>query len=94
MNYSITPEQFLREIGWTFKRRANWLTLRYCPFCTGGDSKDIFTFAVHITGGNFFCHRQKCGVKGSFWKLIESQNKNPRDYAERAKSKKRFVYGK
>lgn len=98
ISFNITPADFLREIGWQFKLRGEWLSLKYCPFCQGGSSRDVFTFAVHKLDGNFFCHRSKCGMSGNFWKLIELNNRNPRDYiGERQQSKKRqkkYIYGK
>jgi hypothetical protein len=94
MSFSITPSQFLSEIGWTAQKRGNWLTLKRCPFCSGGESGDAFTFAVHAADGNYFCHRSKCGQKGNFWKLIEETGRNPRNYwgKERQTQKKRYLY--
>lgn len=92
MSFSITPLQFLRQIGWQVTKRGNWLTTKYCPFCSGGSSGDLFTFAVHSADGNYFCHRAKCGEKGSFWALMESQGQNPREYWNKEAKKKRFLY--
>lgn len=93
--FLVKPAEFLTDLGWKYTRRGVWLVLKVCPFCDGGYSNDVFTFAVHSQDGNYFCHRAKCGVKGSFWKLIESQGKEPRDYREKAKTKKkRFIYGR
>lgn len=99
ITFRVTPEEFLREIGLAFKRRHKWLTLRICPFCDGGRLRDAYSCSVHITDGNYFCHRAKCGAGGSFWAFIESQGRNPRDYlGERIKrpsrNKKRFIYGR
>jgi len=80
INWSIKPEDFLREMGWQFKRGSKWLGVRICPFCGGGNSSEKFSLNVHITDGNYFCHRNTCSEKGSFWKLIESQGRNPREY--------------
>lgn len=100
IEFQISPADFLKEIGWQFKRRKDWLTLKICPFCDGGRSGDQNTFIVHVDGGNYSCSRSKCGASGSFWKLIESQGMNPREFlADGAKSKKfkkrkKFIYGK
>lgn len=81
LNWRITPTEFLNEIGLSFKIRGNWLQLQNCPFCDGANYGDSFSFNIHKADGNFFCHRQKsCGEKGSFWKLIELFNRNPKDY--------------
>lgn len=97
MEFNIKPAEFLQEIGWQFKARGEWLSLKLCPFCSGGNSCDVFTFAVHATDGNFFCHRSKCSISGNFWKLIELNQRNPRAYiGEKTfkKRKKKFIYGK
>jgi hypothetical protein len=99
MNFSITPENFLRDVGAEFKRRDRWLSLKICPFCGGGRSGDKYSFSVHVQDGNYFCHRAKCEAKGSFWKLIEFYGRNPRDYRGEQEfqpktKKKRFIYGK
>jgi hypothetical protein len=96
MNFQIKPSEFLSEIGWKFQLRGNWLCLKKCPFCGGGQNADPFTFAVHAIDGNYFCHRAKCGAKGSFWGLIESQDRDPKDYlGERETTKKkRYIYGR
>lgn len=95
MNWTTTPAEFIKTLGWKAVRRGNWLTTKHCPFCGGGNGGDTFTFAVHATDGNFFCHRAKCGESGSFWGLIERVGQNPKDYlGERDKKngKKRFIY--
>ncbi len=94
MSFNITPNQFAAEIGWKTQKRGNWLTLKKCPFCGGGESEDVFTFAIHALDGNYFCHRSKCGEKGNFWKLIETTGRNPRDYWEKENKKKKFIYGR
>lgn len=91
MSWNIKPGQFLTSLGWKFSRRGVWLTTKECPFCKGGESGDAFTFAVHSQDGNYFCHRSKCGEKGSFWKLIEESGQNPRNYWEKEK-KKKYLY--
>jgi hypothetical protein len=95
-NWTTTPAEFLREIGAVFKKRGKWLQISSCPFCGGGGSSDKYSLNVHETDGNFFCHRSKCGMRGSFWKFIELNNRDPKDYlSERRKStKKRYIFGK
>ncbi|MET0753610.1 MAG: hypothetical protein ABWZ66_09560 [Pyrinomonadaceae bacterium] len=98
MIYNITPEQFLNEVGASFVRRVRWLSLKICPFCYGGSSGEKYSFSVHIQDGNFFCHRNKCGERGNFWKLIEFYGRNPRDYRGESdfkpkKKKKKYMYG-
>lgn len=100
ITFSLSPAEFLRQIGWQFKPRGKWLSLKICPFCDGGRSGDQNTFIVHAADGNFSCSRSKCGTSGNFWKLIESQGMNPRDFLadgakpKKSKQRKKFVYGK
>lgn len=95
MNWKITPEEFLREIGADYKKRGKWLTLRNCIFCDGAEDGDSFSLCVHVTDGNYFCHRAKsCGERGSFWKLIQSFGREPREYLGERRSTKNFVYGR
>lgn len=102
IEFSITPEDFLREIGWSFSKRGSWLSLKNCPFCSGGQHRNVFTFAVHSVDGNYFCHRTKCGEKGNFWNLIQSQGKDPKQYLAdggkgkkpKKKGKKKYIYGR
>lgn len=90
----MTPQEFLQDTGWKFVRRGAWLVVKVCPFCSGGHSGDTMTFVVHERDGNFSCLRSKCGASGTFWKLIASTGKNPRDYIEAKPKKKRFMYGR
>lgn len=42
-----------------------------CPFCKGGSTgKDKKTFALNINTGVYNCKRGTCGVKGTFWSLL------------------------
>lgn len=92
----MTPSNFLADIGWSYQKRGKFLSMKYCPFCDGGQHGDSFTFIVHASDGNYSCQRSKCGASGSFWSLIESQGREPREYIQRKSSekKKRFVYGR
>lgn len=101
--FNITPENFLRDLGLSFGKSGKFLTFRYCPFCSGGTSRDQLTFIVHALDGNYSCSRSKCGMRGSFWKLIEFYGRDPRDFrvdspapktqAKKAR-KKGFIYGR
>ena len=68
----MTPSEYLSQKGWEYKHRSGgWLELKYCPFCDGGSHRDVKTFAVNNTEGNYVCQRGKCGVSGSFKQLQE-----------------------
>jgi hypothetical protein len=93
--FSMTPMQFLREVGVDFKEKVHWLSVKTCPFCLGGDHGDVFSFAVHKEGGNFSCSRTKCGKRGTFWGLLLHYGYNPRKYIKYEDGKvkrKRFTY--
>lgn len=98
-DWKITPADFLREVGLAHKKRGSWLQVATCIFCDGGGSNDKFSLNVHEKDGNFFCHRSKCGMRGSFWKFIELNHRDPREYlgekrSKGKKMKKRFIFGK
>jgi hypothetical protein len=104
VNWKITPAEFLSELGWTNKRRGNWLTMVICPFCNGGDHKDKLTFIVHAKDGNYSCSRAKCGSRGSFWGLMLAVGKDPKEFLgeriemmrprKKKQTKKGYVYGR
>lgn len=85
--WDITPSQFLDRIGVKYRVGRTWLALIVCPFCEGGDHRDRQTCIVHVTDGNYTCKRSSCGVRGSFWKFIETQGFDPRDFRGEGPSK-------
>lgn len=78
-------ESYLREKGLSFRRRGAKAECKICPFCTGGDSQDKYTFVVFLdeSGGNFKCMRGKCAASGSFWQLAERFNDDPKEFYEK-----------
>jgi len=68
---------YLAQKGWEFKRRGDWLELRKCPFCKGGQHSDVGTFAVHAIDGNYVCQRGSCAVSGPFARLQEHCGDKP-----------------
>lgn len=95
--YSITPEQFLREVGVEFKTKMNWLSVKTCPFCGGGDRGDILSFTMHKVDGNYVCKRTKCDARGTFWGLMLYFNYDPKKYVisddrQQTKTRERFTY--
>ena len=66
VEYSIRPDELPKDAGWEFRPRQTWHDVKVCPFCGGGDHKDLHTFAVHAADGNYDCHRAGCGQRGSF----------------------------
>lgn len=102
MKFNITPSEVLQQLGWKYKQKGNWLVLPHCPNCQGGEHRDIGTFAVHAMDGNFFCHRAKCGYRGTFWGLLLSIGEDPKEYLisdesypKRPKTEKKrgYIYG-
>lgn len=85
MNHDETPTEYLRRKGWQHRRKGRNLQVQLCPFCHGGDSGDVFTFAVEETSGAFNCLRGSCGRSGSFFELRrEMGDKTAREAAPRA----------
>ena len=66
-------ESYLRGKGLSFRRRGQKAEVQFCPFCSGGESGDKYTFVVYLdeSGGNYKCMRGKCAESGSFWQLAE-----------------------
>lgn len=100
IKWTITPEEVLQSRGVRFKKKSQWLDVKHCPFCGGGQRKSPNTFAVHSQKGYYFCLRTSCGEKGNFWKLLIFYGYNPPDHIDRSsrsfkkKQKKKFIYGK
>jgi hypothetical protein len=102
IQYTITPADFLKSVGVSYRQSDNWLGIKVCPFCGGGDKKQTHTFAVHAVDGNYSCLRTKCGVKSSFWNLMLHYGHDPKQYIKRTdksyrpekKKVTRFIYGK
>lgn len=99
--YTITPERFVRDSGWSYSKTDKFLVMRSCPFCEGGQRRDTGTFIIHKTDGNFKCVRQKCEVKGTFWELLKSAGLDPKQLLDRERCDfnnsirpKSYVYGK
>lgn len=104
IEYTITPQQLLSDQGVSFSRKGQWYSCKYCPFCGGGDSKQVYTFGVRVDDFNYNCLRTTCGRAGSFWTLLEHFGLNPKDYVLKrsnspshqqpnsSKAKSRFVY--
>ena len=78
-------ESYLRGKGIQFRRRGQKAECKICPFCSGGESNDKYTFVVYLdeSGGNYKCQRGKCAVSGSFWQLAEHFDDDPKEFYER-----------
>lgn len=59
-----------------FKVRNGQVIPRYCPFCHGGENRDINTFAVGLYNGAYQCLRGNCNEKGSFSQLMKYFGEN------------------
>lgn len=96
--YSIKPAELLSEHGISYKSKREWLSIKSCLFCEGGNHDDYFTFVVHKIEGNYICKRSKCGKNGTFWSLLMYFDLNPKKYltstVSEKRSSKRFVYGR
>jgi hypothetical protein len=102
IEYTITPSQLLSEQGVKFSQKGNWFSCQYCPFCQGGQTKQVYTFGVRVDDYNYNCLRTTCGAAGSFWSLLQHFGYDPKEYvkrkefsyksSEKKKSSKRFIY--
>lgn len=87
-NYTINPQSLLDLKNLRTKKSGKVIGIEYCPNCGGGNSRQIYTAAVHLIDGNFWCMRTKCSWKGNFWQLLEYFNLNPYEYIDRHEYKK------
>lgn len=78
-------ESYLRGKGLSFRRRGAKAECKICPFCSGGEHNDKYTFVVYLdeSGGNYKCQRGKCAVSGSFWQLAEHFGDDPKEFYRR-----------
>lgn len=78
-------QSYLRGKGLSFRRRGAKAECKTCPFCSGGESGDKYTFVVYLdeSGGNFKCMRGKCAQAGTFWALAEHFGDDPKEFYER-----------
>ena len=53
-----------------YRIKGDELVPMYCCYCKGGKNKDKYTFAINTKTLTFNCKRGKCGVYGSFNKLL------------------------
>ena len=51
------------------KTRGAELVFEYCPYCSGGKSRDQYTFSINTQKGVFQCKRASCGRQGHFVEL-------------------------
>lgn len=54
-----------------FKIRNGQVVAKICPFCQGGNSHDLNTFAIGMHNGAWSCLRGGCGKTGSFKDLCD-----------------------
>lgn len=54
-----------------FKIRNGQIVAKICPFCRGGNSHDLDTFAVGMHNGAYCCKRGSCNKTGSFKDLCD-----------------------
>jgi len=102
LEYTITPQELLSERGVIFSRRGSWYSCKYCPFCEGGRTKQVYTFGVRVDDYNYNCLRTTCGAAGSFWTLLQHFGYEPKEYIKKKAYKptegtkksapKRYIY--
>jgi hypothetical protein len=81
-------ETYLINRGLQIRRRGKKAEIRNCPFCGGGEHRDLWTCVVYLDddGGNHKCMRGSCGQAGSFWQLVEHFGDDPREFYEKVDS--------
>lgn len=84
LKYTITPERLLDEQGYKYSVKGNWLSVKYCPFCDGGRTRQQYTFGVHRFDYNYNCLRTTCGNASNFWHLLIHFGYDPKQYVEKS----------
>lgn len=56
------------------KEKGKELFFKYCPYCSGGQSRDKDTFSINMENGTFKCFRATCGKQGHFVELCRDFN--------------------
>lgn len=63
-------EGWVRERAWETRSNGEWITVRRCPLCQGGQRGDQWTFAINRSSGGSVCHRKNgCDWSGSLREL-------------------------
>lgn len=100
IRYTITPQEVLDQEGIKWSLKGNWLSVKYCPFCHGGRTRQVYTFGIHKDDYNYNCLRTTCGQASNFWNLLLHFGYNPKLYikhegfnqSKTKTQKKSFVY--
>ena len=50
---------------------GNELQFKYCPYCKGGEHRDVNTFSINLNTGTWNCKRGSCEQKGNMIKLAQ-----------------------
>lgn len=68
MQYEFDKEdafRFANHVNGTVRTRGEELQFTYCPYCSGGKSKDRGSFSISLKTGQFECKRSSCQAKGN-----------------------------
>lgn len=80
----LEVQGYLRSKNLRVRQRGhNKIEIERCIFCAGGESADKWTMVVYTDEGNFKCLRSKCGEAGTFWRIAEQFNDDPKEYFSR-----------
>jgi twinkle protein len=77
LSYEYNKEDlysFVQFIGSETRERGKELEFKQCPYCNGGDHRDLYTFSISIESGAYICQRSSCGRQGHFVQLCRDFN--------------------
>ena len=72
MSYKFTAKDafdFACAVNAKTHQKGDELFFQYCPYCSGGRSRDKDTFSVNLENGTYKCFRASCGKQGHFAEL-------------------------
>ena len=74
---------------------GNEIIPKLCPFCNGGESRDIKTFALNFEKHTYNCKRGSCGKTGHFSELLSGVGEKYQEaYPQMIRQKPKRVYKK
>jgi len=64
-------ERFARSVNARFKRIGSEISFKHCPYCKGGANRDMNTFSINTSTGQFECKRSSCSARGNMITLAK-----------------------
>lgn len=66
--YTFRPDdalRFAKDRHETTRKYGDELQFKFCPYCSGGENRDQYTFSINLKNGAHNCKRSSCGKTGN-----------------------------